>query len=421
MKKVFKFLGIIAIAAVIVFSMTTCDDSGSGGSGGSGKGRKKVVDFIDISKQSKWDYMIAGDNGEFIIFNVNKSNNIPTQLCIKPKKDSDTGATLIFKENGLLDKMVINDHIFCYTNYKGYKFDMAVIKPDGTIEYHFDMETETNWDNVARSVSSINYGSARLTGHEVLSTTLDLISHGFGIASCVTMFAMPGFALSCATYLVDSLADYMLGEVYGDDYPIVKEVYDRVQDVLGCLNKDLTNCVSLLIEIVNVFFDLDQDLIQYGKFEEIEEAIDVLNGDYRNYDIKVTLFWEKGGVLQLLVTEPSGFQVCPASPDWDELPNENGYVMWGSNSRTGAKMGSPDGGMTSPFTTYWPKGKAPAGTYKVKVMQYSAARISDCKVRIYAFGRCKTYAGKAGSTLLDPSKYFLIATFDKNGIYGSDN
>jgi len=68
MKNVFKFLGIIAFAAVIAFSMAACgdDDNGEGGGGNSGGGAGSGGTFTLTGIPSEYNGMYAGTPGNFL-------------------------------------------------------------------------------------------------------------------------------------------------------------------------------------------------------------------------------------------------------------------------------------------------------------------------------------------------------------------
>jgi hypothetical protein len=108
--------------------------------------KRMDIFLVNISQDTDWNYMIVGKDGSSIFFRVDEDTNMPTDLYIKPDINSDDGLTFIFKENGWLDKVVVNGHVLYFGNFSGYQFDLAVIYPDNRIEYFFEIETDIDWD-----------------------------------------------------------------------------------------------------------------------------------------------------------------------------------------------------------------------------------------------------------------------------------
>ena len=123
MKNFFNRFLSIALAAIIGFSMLGCDYIGSiidkvKGDGNSKKTKVKYV--LDISDKSKdWDCMVVGTDGSSMVLKMNQATFLPSRLYVKPKKDSDVGYSFLFKDNGLLDRMICNGTILYFGNYKG--------------------------------------------------------------------------------------------------------------------------------------------------------------------------------------------------------------------------------------------------------------------------------------------------------------
>ena len=144
MKKTIKLFWFISLLAIIGLFMTACnnlvdpdDDDGN----------QKDFAIVNISQETDFDYLFLNKkDGSRIYYNIDEDTGLPTRLYIKPKKDSDVGATFLFKENGLPDKVITNGHVFLMGNFREYQYDMAIISPNGDVEYAYNIETDINWD-----------------------------------------------------------------------------------------------------------------------------------------------------------------------------------------------------------------------------------------------------------------------------------
>jgi len=156
---------------------------------------------VDISSEtSDWNYVAVGKDGSSMFIDVDESNGMPSRVYIKPDKDSDNGATIFFKENGLPDKMVVGGHILYYGNFTGNKYDVAVIYPDSRIEYHYGVETDVDWDNYIKAA-----GLSKARG-KVLDWIVDwgLPAIGTGITCATAVFVKtdPSLWVNCGVGVV---------------------------------------------------------------------------------------------------------------------------------------------------------------------------------------------------------------------------
>ncbi|MDR2701465.1 MAG: hypothetical protein LBB72_03430 [Spirochaetaceae bacterium] len=282
-----KMLVLLAFALIGLMPLLTCKQpvSGTGNPGntgntGDGDGDGKVY-LVDVSEETDWDYLVVATDGSCAFYNVDETSGIPTSVFFKPDKDADDGTTILFKENGLPDRMVTNGHIFYYGNFRGYQYDLAVIKPDNTIEYRYDIETETDWDAYTARVISGQGRSVQGRGvMDIINTGLDIIGHGIGIGTCGAMFVMPGFALGCATYLASEAGNLMLDQLEkaGVLNGTAADIGHIIIDALGCIKgSDPLDCIQTLSGIVTLIFGDDIDLLM-GKSMEVYEVVRVIEG-----------------------------------------------------------------------------------------------------------------------------------------------
>ncbi|MDR2718778.1 MAG: hypothetical protein LBB89_12065, partial [Treponema sp.] len=181
----------ITLAAVMVLSMAACDSpSGPGKSGDPGKPGPFVT--VDVRAVSEWDYLLVRKDGAAILMNVDDEDITkakPTRLYYRPNKNSDAGIAMICKENGLPEIMVVNGHIFYFTNFDGYTYDLAVIKPNDDIEYKYGVETETNFDVINGSERAVS--DSRAAYNPLTWDIYDWGSMLITVGSCAAAFFVP--------------------------------------------------------------------------------------------------------------------------------------------------------------------------------------------------------------------------------------
>ena len=227
---------------------------------------------VDISAETDWNYMVVGKDGSSMVFNADESTGIPSLLYLKPEKDSDDGFTYLFKENGLPDKLIHNGHILYFGNFSGYTFDLAVIYPNDTIEYHYGIETDINWDAYNETSPS---GQPR--------SILDIFSnpyvkHGIGVGTCIAGVFYAPLLIGCTSYVgklyVDTVTTYAFPELDGAPADVIKAIID----VFGCAGGAIGNCVSGAAEALHLLTYLDFNLAEQ-KTTQINEAIRRIDGD----------------------------------------------------------------------------------------------------------------------------------------------
>ena len=312
MKNTLKLLGIIAFVTVIGFSMVTCESGiggGPGGGGGKGGGgnapRKYVMDIREISDD--WDVVGVGTDGSSMFLKINEETGIPIRAYIKPKKDSDTGLSFFFKENGLPDIMVDNGTIVYFTNFKGYTFDYVVIKPDGTTVSKFNNQTDINWDNTAsaffpdrsaqepfvqgRFIWDI-FNSEKVKNWSWLdcaSYCLDVTGAIVGVASCVTAVTNPGSLVGCGIFIASLTTSQIVEAVWDDSDKdgenggmgkAVNDIQQAALSGLGCLGvlggewTALIDCVSFLTNCASMVFDVDKKEAE-NRASDLNNAIQI--------------------------------------------------------------------------------------------------------------------------------------------------
>ena len=238
---------------------------GNEGTGGAGTGDNADPDILvlDISQETDWDYMVIGRDGSSIFINAN--NDIPTRLFLSADRNSDDGFTFLFKENGLLNKMIANGHILYFGNFRGYQFDMAIIYPNNTIEYFFDIQTHINWD------------AYNIQGRFV-RRVFSAISHAVGIGSCVVTPFFPPAGKKCATYVAQQVVTIVARPIVGS---FTADSANAFISFLGCAGGGVLaayDCLSATSSMASALSNLDLNFANQ-RAAQINEAIRTIDGD----------------------------------------------------------------------------------------------------------------------------------------------
>jgi uncharacterized protein YjdB len=300
MRNVLKALGIIAITAIIGFSTITCDNGlgGGPGSGGGNTGAKYIMDVRDISDY--WDIMVVGTDGSSMFLDINETTGKPSKLYVKPKKNSDVGSTWLFNEDGLPNIMISNDYVFTYGNFRDYKFDMMVEKPNGDIEYHNNNQTDIDWDAFMKLSffgNSVQGRSVQARAVElpsvwdVLDAELDFFGKALGTISCLTALTNPASLAGCAIFVLQELAGIAIDDkkAFGDG--LTNDVASALVDALGCLTLDPIDCSQAALKTAGIAYNYDKSSVKQVEATGVTTdttAITLNVGEYYN-DLTCTI------------------------------------------------------------------------------------------------------------------------------------
>ena len=139
---------------------------------------------LDISQETDWDYMLASKEGSCLFFDIDKQTNIPTNLVVKPLKDSDYAFTVMFKSNGQPDYAIFGDTIVVFENFKDTKCDIAIIYPNISVKYFSNIETGVDWNNTLKSseLRSVSPETAIAITHSIKFIGAAIGAVGAGLA-----------------------------------------------------------------------------------------------------------------------------------------------------------------------------------------------------------------------------------------------
>ena len=365
---------------------------------------------LDISEESDWNYMIVGGDGSSIFYSVDDDSNIPTHMFCKPNKNSDEGYTILFQENGLPEILVIKDHMLYFGNFRENKYDVALINPDKSIEYLYDVESNVDWNtylNAAGMRASMLRSEFSQEDKIKLEHSIKYVGNTVGAIACVggllgwwSGIGAVGL-IGCGTTAISIWNDYIgphfdldhvgigaLSTLGGTLATLVDCSFGNKASCLLGMASSAAGSVSMAIGQVN------------EKVQEIAEATGEISGG--KGDVKVTLTWNNKVDLDLHIIDPNGERIYYAHPysasggllDFD---NVTGY---------------------GPENIYWPAGKAPNGTYFVYVHFYGHAvditNTSSYTIKINAFGSSQTFNGTVSY-----DQAVSVANFHNNGLINS--
>ena len=344
---------------------------------------------IDISEDSdEWNHLVLASDGSSMLINLNEETNLPSHMFLQANNESDTGITVVFKDNGLPDKIVVEDYILYIGNYQGYTFDFAIIYPNSSIEYHFGIETDVNWDELIElALTSRNDEVWRF-----------LLSVGIATTLCGIATFFPPLMGSCLASVLSLCIEAL--QVMGY-IGISGEIANGIINMLQCNIYTVTGALSCLLALENAF-----NMLSYLDFsfindntQEIAQAIGVIEGG--RGDVKATLSWNNLADVDLHVICPHGQRIyyasmyssCGGHLDFDNL---YGY---------------------GPENIYWGLGAAPDGTFEVYVHFYGPGTSgannssSEFTITIFSAQNSRTYSGE----VFRYGGYLYVASMNNNG------
>ena len=384
MKNLLKLLLFTGIG--IVFILQSCDKEKK-------EPEPNDINIFDVSIDTDWDYWAVGKDGDYLF--VKEENSLPKEIFFKPEKDKE-GYPIFLDENGLPEKVVIENYIFLFGNYNGNKVDISIISPSGSIEIIRDIETEIDWSTLTlKSAKTVEDWKNNM---KFLGNVAGSVACGISIAATLSTagFGLPLAIIGCGAGIVGILAESL-----PKDYEILglsATTVGAVSAVIGCAKSvglscalDVASSATSIADIALKYVDENKENVRVS-----EAALYTGHGD-----IQITLTWDNGADLDLHVTDPSGKEIW-----WDDPFSSSGGIL---------DYDDIDG--LGPENIYWPKNSAPSGNYSVYVHHFvweaepSRPTSSNYTVLVTAFDRVTKYSG---SIMLNESIH--ISEFNQNGI-----
>ncbi|MCL2180872.1 MAG: hypothetical protein FWB83_07060 [Treponema sp.] len=160
MKNAKRFLGIIAITAIIGFGFTACDDGGGNGGGGGGGGSvpKTVTFSLDKVDETTFTVTVEGaewkttiENANFFQFSTDQNNSQKFNPIAEYEKTSDTVYTVtvvneLIKDSPTEVTVTFRDDIKNYLGSVGNSYTtggLPVDYPNGTTTYQLKSGKES--------------------------------------------------------------------------------------------------------------------------------------------------------------------------------------------------------------------------------------------------------------------------------------
>lgn len=197
------------------------------------KTKELKLAIIDVSKETEWEYwVIAPDGSNFFVSLA--ANNLPDKVYYKPDKNKD-GYIVFFNDKGLPSKMVIEDYIFVFDNFRENLVDVLRVSPTGETSIFRDVKSDLN-------LSLFNLKSANNTTG--LLEVLKVAGHVVGIASCIAGMVTPVIQaiaiIGCGATVVGLIAEALPEnfQVLG----ITAAGVGAFADGVGCITGQLYEC-----------------------------------------------------------------------------------------------------------------------------------------------------------------------------------
>lgn len=352
----------------------------------------KDINVVDVHLESDWDYFVAGKQDYFFL---KTNNNLPYAAFFHSfgqKKDY----FISFNSMGLPHIVVSETYVFIFDNFSGKEVDFSIVSPNGDIQIIRSVGSSFNWDTdlfiKGSKVDAVKWFGRALGALPCITT---------GAAAFVTGgVAVPLALWTCGNYLLKISAGFF--EDQG--------VHNGFTEMVNAYSLTLTNynCTVGLTDPSSCLIDLSQKALEgwARNMDELESDENVRVAEaslYSGYgDIQITLTWNNKSDLDLHVIDPSGEEIF-----WKHKVSQSGGVLDYDNT-----VGF------GPENVYWPKAKAPAGTYKVFVQNYYWAgrpSSSTYTLLINAFGKIKKFTGN-----IPLDKVVNITFFNHSGIFFSN-
>ena len=353
--------------------------------------------FIPISTGNP-DFAVAAvaENGEkfAVMTETDSAGNITDvngAVWISP---DDEVVVMYFKDNGLPDKIIVQEHVVIFSNYADSKVDIAVVSPNGSIEVSRKVPIDLN---------DIPSFSQHLESGKVAKTILRKWSKE-------SVLEAAGIVLSvgaCAGAAATGAGLLLLGAVCGN---AIYKVYSALQPEKSVplegasIGIGIITCGTELVTINPVYVMECGALITHiselalassdASEERVSDSIQLAEAalEYGTGSVQITLTWDNNSDLDLWVTEPNG----------EKIWFEDRY------SNTGGELDVDDQDGQGPENIFWPYGEAPTGKYKVEVHHYHGSSTANYRVLIQVNGIAETFSGS-----LAPNERVTIAIFEQ--------
>ena len=345
------------------------------------------ISIVDVSLESNWNYWVVGPEDYFY---VAENNSIPESMLFR-SSETGTDISIIFKTDGLVDKVVIDKSIYLFDNYDGSKIDIGVVSPNGDIEISRGVETNFDWDDYK-------------IGFTGITDSKDIVNWVGKGAGAIPQ-GLKTAALASSTNLFDPTSKFVIGSkildlsadpVATDKLSILGDItnfvdqYDMTKLAISCSSADYINCATDVASRAFVTLVDDQEEIasRNDDIQVVKGALQAGSGD-----VQITLTWDTDDDLDLWVTDPDGERIYYGN----------------STSLSGGELDFDYTDGPGPENIFWPQYGAPSGTYTVQVDHYSGVSANHYTVLVQSFGYIKQYEG-----IINPGETITVVVFQSN-------
>lgn len=234
------------------------------------KKEENKTDFIivNIEDETDWDYLVAAKDGSSLYLKA--IEEVPSLIYYKPLS-SQEGYTIFLDEYGRPSKVVLQNNIFVFNNYRPNLVDVAQINSEGEIIVFRDLATKFD---LTTGLKGENKGSANIR------ETLEIASMSASTAACVVgiIWAGPTGGVSAAVGCGLLVLDIVL-ELIPDEPEILgfsSEAVGQFVGVLGCIRGD----PACIFDMAAAAFDIAAASRAKIELDEVKvcEADDIITG-----------------------------------------------------------------------------------------------------------------------------------------------
>ncbi len=347
------------------------------------------VNVVDISQESDWDYWVFGKDDYYFI-KENSSSTLPESVLYHSSK-INKDFSIFFTDDGLVDKVVLDNHIFVFRNFNGNYVDLGVVYPDGKIEIFREIETPNyNWEtltfNKSGSLKDFRSELIRWTGHAIAGIPCAL-SVAAAIPTAIPTGGLSVIAggITCGLFLAR-----LTGDIAATDFHIENGLdemfmngtnpYDLGGTFLDCAVGGLYSapCVTEIILASRNIYNENSEYIDNLSASVLQSLTGTLALGHG--DVQINLTWTNNADLDLFVIDPNSEEIF-----YNHAKSISGGIL-DRDDRDGY----------GPENIYWPPGEAPDGIYQIYIGHYykSAEASSNYTLIIDAFGfTTRTYSG----------------------------
>lgn len=353
------------------------------------------VSVIEMSAESDWDYWVTGPNDNYYL----ETNNNTPRGAVYHSTAADKDYSVLFDENGLPDKIIVDGYTFVVRNFDGELVDVGLLDPDGNIEVFREIDSNYDWSGLLPAPRGLEQRALNLNGVAMINWVGRVLQ---GIPCIISQVA-----IELGGTELNSIKLWSCGSPFASLSTNLSSSYSIWSSLSGFLNRyDATNlgCSGSLsdcfINRAETYFEwLTDDHEWLSQHASQIQSIDAVLA-YGYGDIQVTLTWDNGADLDLYVTDPNG----------DEVWYQNMSVA------SGGELDVDDTDGFGPENIFWPDGEAPVGMYEVSVHHYvwenqpERPTSANYTVVVTAFGRTQQFTGTVAKGETD-----AVINFNENG------